>query len=140
MSSFVMAVANFKKSPQLASESEEKKKCPDCLECQVCSKRRCQLCRKGEHCAGSPELGPCVTHGEYLEWKGRKETQMIPAIDMSECTKCGSCLEVCPAVFQRNREIDYIELIDHLEYPEEDVQQAMAICPADCITWEKSSA
>ena len=60
-----------------------------------------------------------------------------PVIDMSKCTDCESCLEICPTVFKRNKETDYIEVIEIDEYPEEDIQEVISTCPADCITWEK---
>ena len=63
----------------------------------------------------------------------------IPVIDLSECIDCDSCLEICPAVFKRNSETGYIEVMDLPDYPEEDVQEAINICPADCITWEDIS-
>ena len=61
----------------------------------------------------------------------------IPVIDMSECTDCGSCLEICPTVFIKNKELGHIEVIDLPEYPEDEVREAIGICPADCITWEE---
>jgi len=61
----------------------------------------------------------------------------FPVIDMSECTDCESCLEICPAVFIKNDELGHIEVIDLPEYPEEKVREAIGICPADCITWEE---
>jgi ferredoxin len=61
----------------------------------------------------------------------------IPVIDISECTDCESCLEVCPDVFVRNDGMGHIEVIDLTEYPEEEVREAMSVCPADCITWEE---
>ncbi|MBW2617202.1 MAG: hypothetical protein JRD02_13640 [Deltaproteobacteria bacterium] len=48
---------------------EKKKKCPDCIECQMCSKSRCRLCRQGVHREGACELGSGFTYGQYLEWK-----------------------------------------------------------------------
>jgi hypothetical protein len=53
---------------------DKKEKCPDCLECQMCSKRRCQLCKKGADKNCLYELGPFITHGEFLEWKRKKES------------------------------------------------------------------
>jgi hypothetical protein len=50
----------------------EKKKCPDCIECQVCSKSRCRACRQGVHREGASELGSGFTYGQYLEWKRKK--------------------------------------------------------------------
>jgi ferredoxin len=61
----------------------------------------------------------------------------IPVIDMRECTDCESCLELCPHVFKKNKETGAIEVVDLDEYPEEEVEEAMRMCPADCITWEE---
>ena len=61
----------------------------------------------------------------------------IPVIDISRCTDCESCLEICPDVFQRNLETGLIEVADLTGYPEEDVDQAINICPEDCISWEE---
>jgi len=61
----------------------------------------------------------------------------IPVIDLGNCNECESCLEVCPTVFQRNKETGLIEVIDLSEYPEEEVEEAMSLCPTDCITWEE---
>jgi ferredoxin len=70
--------------------------------------------------------------------KAEDEMRMSPVVDMGECTDCGSCLEVCPEVFKRNSETGYIDVIYFHEYPEDCVQEAISVCPADCITWEKS--
>jgi ferredoxin len=61
----------------------------------------------------------------------------IPVIDLGKCNECESCLEVCPAVFRRNKETGLIEVIDLPEYPEDDVEEAMSLCPKDCITWDE---
>ena len=60
----------------------------------------------------------------------------IPVIDIGKCTDCESCLEICPEVFKRNSQTGYIEVLELDEYPEELVDQAIAICPVDCISWE----
>ena len=64
--------------------------------------------------------------------------EKIPVIDLSECTDCDSCLELCPTVFKRNEATGHIEVIDLTEFPEEDVQKAIRMCPADCIRWEET--
>jgi ferredoxin len=63
----------------------------------------------------------------------------VPVIDLGECTDCGSCMEICPEVFQRNSETGCIEVLDLPDYPEEEILEAIAMCPADCITWDKVS-
>ena len=62
----------------------------------------------------------------------------VPAIDLGECTDCESCLEVCPHVFRRNEETGHIEVANLSEYSEEEIQEVISMCPADCITWEEA--
>jgi ferredoxin len=61
----------------------------------------------------------------------------IPQIDISKCTDCESCLELCPSVFKKNKETGLIEVADLSEYPQADIEEVMSMCPADCISWEK---
>ena len=61
-----------------------------------------------------------------------------PAVDAGECNDCESCLEICPGIFQRNPETGFIEVMDLDEYPEECIQEAISLCPADCIAWEET--
>lgn len=58
-----------------------------------------------------------------------------PNIDMSRCTRCEACLEVCPEIFVLNS-AGYIEIADLPEYSEECVHEAIKYCPAECISWE----
>lgn len=60
----------------------------------------------------------------------------IPVVDLSECTDCEACLDLCPSVFRRN-DTGYIEVVDLEEYPEEEVEEAIKNCPFDCIAWEE---
>ena len=62
--------------------------------------------------------------------------RMTPSIDLGQCTDCGSCVEVCPEVFRKNSETLYIEIVLLDEYPEDCVQDAIRICPTDCISWK----
>lgn len=62
--------------------------------------------------------------------------QRAPVIDLSACTDCESCLEVCPEIFKRNQATGLIEVADLPDYSEEKVQEAIALCPAECISWE----
>ncbi len=67
-----------------------------------------------------------------------QELHMIPVIDIGVCNDCGSCIEICPTIFKRNNETGLIEVIDLPKYPEDHVQEAMSVCPTDCIAWEKA--
>lgn len=58
-----------------------------------------------------------------------------PEIDRADCTLCESCVEICPEVFVLNQTGGYVEVAELGEYPRERVQEAMALCPADCIAW-----
>ena len=64
----------------------------------------------------------------------RKRT---PAVDLSLCTDCDSCIEVCPAAFRRNIDTGLIEVVDLPEYPVESVEYAISLCPVDSISWEE---
>jgi ferredoxin len=59
----------------------------------------------------------------------------IPVIDLSQCDDCEACIEICPSVFRCN-DAGYIEVVDVAEYPEDEVDEAIKNCPADCIAWE----
>ena len=60
-----------------------------------------------------------------------------PGIDISECTYCESCIEVCPTVFRINEETGIIEAVELSQYPEKEIREAISCCPKDCIIWEK---
>jgi ferredoxin len=59
----------------------------------------------------------------------------VPVVDLSRCSLCGACIEVCPSVFKMN-EAGYIEVMELPAYPETDVDEAIKYCPEDCIYWE----
>ncbi|MBU0733943.1 MAG: ferredoxin [Proteobacteria bacterium] len=61
-----------------------------------------------------------------------------PLVDMSKCSDCETCLELCPSVFKRNQGSGIIETMELLHYPEEEIREVISCCPKDCITWEKS--
>ena len=60
----------------------------------------------------------------------------IPVVDLSRCSVCGACIEVCPFVFRLN-DVGYIEIIEMTSYPETEVDEAIKYCPEDCICWEE---
>lgn len=60
----------------------------------------------------------------------------IPVVDLSRCSLCGVCIEVCPTVFRMNQ-AGYIEVIELSAYPEAEVNESIKYCPEDCISWEE---
>jgi ferredoxin len=61
----------------------------------------------------------------------------VPVVDLSRCSLCGACMEVCPEVFRLN-DVGYIEVVELSSYPETEVNEAIKYCPEDCIYWEES--
>ena len=113
------------------------------------------MCR-GEHCKkAAGGLGSSFTYGDYLAWKSKKagetdkgvptpQTEPMkpkeilkrnPVIDRSECTDCESCISLLPDIFRRNPETGCIEVAELSDYPENEIEQVMSLCPGDCITW-----
>jgi ferredoxin len=68
---------------------------------------------------------------------GKRRVKRIPVIDREGCSDCESCLELCLGILRKNEETGLIEVVDLDEYPEEDLQEAMGMCPSDCITWKE---
>ena len=60
----------------------------------------------------------------------------IPVVELSECIRCGVCQDVCPEVF-RITDAGYVEVIHHVRYPEQKVDDAIKHCPTRCISWEE---
>jgi ferredoxin len=61
----------------------------------------------------------------------------VPVIELSECTGCEGCLELCPEVFRKNP-AGFFEVLSLSSYPEECVEEAIKYCPMGCISWEES--
>jgi ferredoxin len=61
-----------------------------------------------------------------------------PVVDHSECNHCGGCSELAPSVFIYN-DLGFIDVMDYQEgqYPEREIDEAIANCPTDCIQWEE---
>jgi ferredoxin len=57
----------------------------------------------------------------------------IPSLDVGECSGCESCVEVCPEVFRRNPQTGLIEVMETEDYSEEEIREAIKLCPAGCI-------
>ncbi len=60
-----------------------------------------------------------------------------PIVELSECIKCGVCVELCPEVFRMN-DAGYVNVSDLPDYPENEVNDAIKYCPVDCIYWDQS--
>ncbi|MBW1728439.1 MAG: ferredoxin [Deltaproteobacteria bacterium] len=60
----------------------------------------------------------------------------VPVVDLSHCSLCEGCLEVCPSVFRLN-DARYIEVVELTSYPEIEINEAIKYCPEDCICWEE---
>ncbi len=60
-----------------------------------------------------------------------------PEIDLSDCSMCGICVDLCPTTFQLN-ESGYIEVVPSDDYPEKDINEAIKNCRGDCISWKES--
>jgi ferredoxin len=54
-----------------------------------------------------------------------------------ECIGCGSCVEICPEVFQMKEGEEKAEAIKPEGGPEDLVQEAIDTCPVSCIHWEE---
>ena len=60
-----------------------------------------------------------------------------PEVDLSDCSMCGICVDLCPMAFQIN-EAGYIEVVHSDDYAEKDIDEAIKNCRSDCIYWAES--
>jgi ferredoxin len=56
-------------------------------------------------------------------------------IDDEECIACGSCAETCPDCFRYEEGMEHAQ-VTSFDCPEDDVQEAMDLCPVQCIHWQ----
>lgn len=61
-----------------------------------------------------------------------------PVVELSDCVRCEICTAVCPDVFEMNA-AGFVEVADLPHYPENEVNDAIRNCPADCIRWEEEN-
>lgn len=57
-------------------------------------------------------------------------------IDQDECLGCEACVEVCPSVFTFDEDEGKADVIEGADANAECVDEAIASCPAECITKE----
>ena len=58
-------------------------------------------------------------------------------LDKEECVGCESCVEVCPEVFAFNEEEEKAEVIKPEGGDEDCIEEAIEVCPVECIEWEE---
>ncbi len=49
---------------------------------------------------------------------------------------CQACLELCPEVFRINP-AGYLEIVELADYPVVEIDEAIAACPAYCVSWRE---
>lgn len=59
-----------------------------------------------------------------------------PYVDRGVCIGCGTCVALCPAVFQL-KEDGKSDVVDVDGASEKEIQQAVDSCPVQCIHWKK---
>jgi ferredoxin len=57
-------------------------------------------------------------------------------IDTDECIGCESCVELCPDIFAFDEDAGHATVIKPEGGDEGCLDEAMASCPAECITYE----
>ncbi len=55
-------------------------------------------------------------------------------IDEDECLGCEVCVETCPSVFALNEDTGKAVVLDSSDGDEDCVDEAIALCPAECIS------
>jgi ferredoxin len=58
-----------------------------------------------------------------------------PVVDWDLCIGCGSCVELCPEVFELKDEKAYVKGPDKCDTC--NCQEAVEICPVEAISWEE---
>jgi ferredoxin len=71
--------------------------------------------------------------------KTEKENTMAKevVIDQEECIGCEACVELCPEVFAFDEDEEKASVIDGANPESDCVEEAIASCPAECITIEE---
>lgn len=57
-------------------------------------------------------------------------------IDKEECLGCEACVETCPSVFAMDEDSEKAYVIDGANCDADCVDEAIASCPAECISKE----
>ena len=62
---------------------------------------------------------------------------MYAYVDESNCIGCGSCVAVCPAVFEMSDRGVAVAMHEVKKDMVADVKEAMNMCPVRCIDWDE---
>lgn len=57
-------------------------------------------------------------------------------IDAEECIGCETCVELCPDIFAFDEDTDKAVVIQAEGGDEDCIDEAMASCPGECISYE----
>lgn len=60
-------------------------------------------------------------------------------VDHSQCTACGSCVELCPSIFAWNEAGDGVIVLENGACDPADLNAAVVTCPQDCIHVDEGS-
>jgi len=60
----------------------------------------------------------------------------VPHVDRDTCIGCGTCVALCPAVFQL-KDDGKCDVADGGGAGEAEIQQAIDSCPVQCIHWKE---
>ncbi len=73
---------------------------------------------------------------EVASKSGEKEAAMVN-VDNVECIGCGACADLCPEVFELDERAGKARVATFDMSDRECIEEAIAICPVQCIYWEK---
>jgi ferredoxin len=59
-------------------------------------------------------------------------------IQTEECIGCGSCVELCPDVFEFENDEEKAKVRRPEGGDKECIEEAMASCPVECIHWKEN--
>jgi ferredoxin len=57
-------------------------------------------------------------------------------VDTEDCIGCAACVDVCPDVFEYLESVDKAMVRNPSGASDEEIEEAMEICPVNCIHWE----
>lgn len=58
-------------------------------------------------------------------------------IDEDECVGCESCTDLCPDVFEFDKDAEKAKVVQPEGGDEACIDEAIDTCPTECISWEE---